>query len=449
MVFGLAASGTTLLAAVGFLVDGGPSSALGFIFGDAALFVTLFDMLGHPLLLAGITRFVSTGHGNLQLHARFPLNQQQAPLFQNFGRDRECGGSPNRLKHQARRCVEVARRWLGKKKSLPRRPGMCRCILPGIESRPKSHGHCNASLQGALPYKQIFRYLPQTLARSLRIVLFETSNMTRLSLNELHQRYVIERRPLETSLEEVLRADSRAGARAILASIAKRRFENRSEGQRLRKMLRFETLLWEKGHDAVAGIDEAGMSPLAGPVSAAAVILKPGTRIIGIDDSKKLDPSAREALAEEIKQKAAAWCVAFVEVEEIDSINIYWAGLLAMRRALEGLQSTPQHLLIDAKRLKEVAIPQQAIIKGDAKSASIAAASILAKVARDALMRELDTCYPDYGFADHKGYPVPAHYTALSKLGACAAHRRSFGPVREVLGLPPLPPWPLPSKHDS
>jgi len=273
--------------------------------------------------------------------------------------------------------------------------------------------------------------------------------MTRLSLNELHQRYVIERRPLETSLEEVLRADSRAGARAILASIAKRRFENRSEGQRLRKMLRFETLLWEKGHDAVAGIDEAGMSPLAGPVSAAAVILKPGTRIIGIDDSKKLDPSAREALAEEIKQKAAAWCVAFVEVEEIDSINIYWAGLLAMRRALEGLQSTPQHLLIDAKRLKEVAIPQQAIIKGDAKSASIAAASILAKLARDALMRELDICYPDYGFADHKGYPVPAHYTALSKLGACAAHRRSFGPVREVLGLPPLPPWPLPSKHDS
>ncbi|WP_309943891.1 ribonuclease HII [Tardiphaga robiniae] len=273
--------------------------------------------------------------------------------------------------------------------------------------------------------------------------------MTRLSLNELHQRYIIERKPLEASLEELLRADSRSGARAILASIAKRRFENRSEGQRLRKMFRFETLLWEKGHDAVAGIDEAGMSPLAGPVSAAAVILKPGTRIIGIDDSKKLDPSSREALAQEIKEKAAGWCIAFVEVEEIDTINIYWAGLLAMRRAVEGLQSPPQHLLIDAKRLKEVAIPQQAIIKGDAKSASIAAASILAKVARDTLMRELDTRYPGYGFGDHKGYPVRAHYAALSKLGACAAHRRSFGPVREVLGLPPLPPWPLPSKHDS
>ena len=113
--------------------------------------------------------------------------------------------------------------------------------------------------------------------------------MTRYSLDELRQRYVIEGRPLEASLEEVLRADSRAGARAILAMIEKRRFENRSEGQRLRKMLRFETLLWDEGQDAVAGVDEAGMSPLAGPVAAAAVILKPGTRITGIDDSKKLD----------------------------------------------------------------------------------------------------------------------------------------------------------------
>ena len=191
------------------------------------------------------------------------------------------------------------------------------------------------------------------------------------------------------------------------------------------------------------------MSPLAGPVSAAAVILKPGTRITGIDDLKKLDSSSREALAEEIKEKAAAWYVAFVEVDEIDTINIYWAGLLAMRRAVEGLRSTPQHLLIDAKRLKELTIPQQAIIKGDTKSASIAAASILAKVARDALMRTLDTVHPGYGFAAHKGYPVLAHYAALSRLGACAAHRRSFGPVREVLGLPPLPPWPAASDRSD
>jgi ribonuclease HII len=214
-------------------------------------------------------------------------------------------------------------------------------------------------------------------------------------------------------------------------------------------MLRFETLLWESGHDAIAGVDEAGMSPLAGPVAAAAVILRPGTRITGIDDSKRLDPSSREELSKEIKQKAAAWCVAFAEVEEIDTINIYWAGLLAMRRAVEGLRSAPQHLLIDAKRLKELAIPQQAIIKGDTKSASIAAASILAKVTRDSHMRMLETRHPGYGFAEHKGYPVRAHYTALTRLGACAAHRRSFGPVREVLGLPPLPPWPLTSDRVS
>ncbi len=273
--------------------------------------------------------------------------------------------------------------------------------------------------------------------------------MNQYTLDELRQRYVVKSRPLEASLEEILRADLRAGARAILASIEKRRFENRSEGQRLRKMLRFETALWDQGQVAIAGVDEAGMSPLAGPVSAAAVILKPGTRLAGIDDSKKLDANSREALATEIKEKAAAWCVAFVEVEEIDTINIYWAGILAMRRAVEGLSVTPQHLLIDAKRLKEVAIPQQAIIKGDAKSASIAAASILAKVSRDALMRTLDTCHPGYGFADHKGYPVRSHYDALSRLGACAAHRRSFGPVRDVLGLPPLPPWPLLSERIS
>jgi ribonuclease HII len=147
-----------------------------------------------------------------------------------------------------------------------------------------------------------------------------------------------------------------------------------------------------------------------------------------------------EIIAIEINRKAAAWCVAFAEVQEINTINIYWAGVLAMQRAVEGLGLIPQHLLIDAKRLKDLAIPQRAIIKRDAKSAS--AASILTKVTRDARMRTLDRQYPGYGFADHKGYPVPAHYAALTLLGACAAHKRSFGPVRNALGLPPLPPWP-------
>lgn len=232
--------------------------------------------------------------------------------------------------------------------------------------------------------------------------------MTRYSLDELRQRYLVENRPLEASVEQVLLSDSRAGARAILSSIHKRRFENRSEGQRLRKMLRFETLLWDSGHDSVASVDEAGMSPLAGPVAAAAVILKPGTRIIGIDDSKKLDSASREELA--------SWSVAFVEVEEIDTINIYWAGLLAMQRLVQGLRSPPQ-LLIDAKRLKEIPIPQQAIIKGDTKSASIAAASILAKVTRDAAMRMLDTRHPGYCFADPRAGSLGSPFQAWCMCG--------------------------------
>ncbi|MBV9288791.1 MAG: ribonuclease HII, partial [Hyphomicrobiales bacterium] len=138
------------------------------------------------------------------------------------------------------------------------------------------------------------------------------------------------------------------------------------------------------------------------------------------------------------------WSVAFAEVEEIDRINIYWAGLLAMRRAVEGLSVAPQHILIDARRLKELEAPQQALVNGDARSLTIAAASILAKTARDSLMRELDGQYPGYGFAKHKGYPVREHYAALQRLGACPVHRRSFAPVRTALGLPPLPPWPNP-----
>ena len=124
-------------------------------------------------------------------------------------------------------------------------------------------------------------------------------------------------------------------------------------------------------------------------------------------------------------------------------MNIYWAGLAAMRRAVEALSPAAEHLLIDARRLRDVPLPQQPIIKGDTKSLSIAAASILAKTARDARMRALDAVYPGYGFAQHKGYPVPAHFRALRRLGPCPIHRRSFGVVREVLGLPPLPPWPV------
>jgi ribonuclease HII len=263
-----------------------------------------------------------------------------------------------------------------------------------------------------------------------------------VSLIELRARYVEGGRPLPASVEAALAADPRAGARAILDAIARRRRDNRSEGQRIRTMLRFETALWSSGVARIAGVDEAGMSPLAGPVAAAAVILAPGTRIAEVDDSKQLDAETRERLAPVIKRQAVAWAVAFCEVEEIDRVNIYWAGLAAMRRAIQALAPAAEHLLIDGRKLADLSLPQQRIVGGDAKSLSIAAASILAKTARDARMRALDAEYPGYGFAQHKGYPVAAHASALKKLGACPVHRRSFALVREALGLPPLPPWP-------
>jgi ribonuclease HII len=262
------------------------------------------------------------------------------------------------------------------------------------------------------------------------------------TLAQLRLRHLVQGRPLDAATEAALRADPRPGAQAILAAVTRRRFENRSEGQRLRKLLRFENALWTTGVLHVAGVDEAGMSPLAGPVAAAAVVFAPGCRIPGVDDSKKLDAGARERLAEDIKGTAVAWAVGFATVEEIDTLNIYWASLLAMRRAVEGLSTTPQHLLIDARQLRDLTIPQQCIVRGDAKSLTIAAASILAKVARDAHMHKLEAEYPGYGFSRHKGYPVRQHLTALRQLGASPVHRRSFAPVRSVLGLPPLPPWP-------
>ena len=213
-------------------------------------------------------------------------------------------------------------------------------------------------------------------------------------------------------------------------------------------MRTLENALRRVGFVYVAGADEVGRGCLAGPVVAGAVVLDPGRHIPGVCDSKAVPATERQRLYDRICRHAVAWAVAAAEPDEIDRINIYWAGILAMRRAVDGLAVSPQHLLLDARRLKDVDVPQQAIIRGDSKSACIAAASILAKTSRDAVMRELDQCHPGYGFADHKGYPVRLHYTAVQQLGACPAHRRSFAPVREVLGLPPLPPWPTAVKSN-
>jgi len=255
-----------------------------------------------------------------------------------------------------------------------------------------------------------------------------------LSLAELRERFLVKRAPLSAECEEALERDERAGARAVLLAVRRRRQENRAEAQRLRSLLRHETALWERGVALVAGVDEAGMAPLAGPVVAAACILPRDYRPRGVNDSKQLTPEERTRLAEDIRRHAVAWAVGRAEVEEIDRLNIYWAGILSLRRAVLALPVRPEHLLIDARRIRDLDIPQDGIVHGDALSLTIAAASILAKTSRDALMAELDARHPGYGFARHKGYPTPDHFAALEERGPCPIHRRSFGPVREALG---------------
>jgi ribonuclease HII len=189
----------------------------------------------------------------------------------------------------------------------------------------------------------------------------------------------------------------------------------------------------------VCGVDEAGRGPWAGPVCAGAVILKPRRVPKGLDDSKKLTAKRREELELEIKDKAIAWGVGFASVEEIATLNILHATGLAMRRAIEAMQVQPVHALVDGNYAFPLPCPVKTVVKGDAISCSIAAASILAKVARDRLMHELDGLYPGYGFASHKGYRAPIHARALLDLGPCEIHRMSWGPVKlALLGKNPL-----------
>jgi len=183
----------------------------------------------------------------------------------------------------------------------------------------------------------------------------------------------------------------------------------------------------------ICGVDEAGRGPLAGPVSAAAVILDDTQPILGLADSKKLSERKRDMLALVIRKRALAWAVAYSEVDEIDQLNILQATMLAMQRAVQSLHIQPQQVLVDGLYCPQTGIPSQAIIKGDSKIAVISAASILAKTARDELMLSLHEQYPQYGFADHKGYPTASHLAALRKYGVSEVHRRSFRPVREML----------------
>jgi len=183
-------------------------------------------------------------------------------------------------------------------------------------------------------------------------------------------------------------------------------------------------------HDLIAGVDEVGRGPLAGDVVAAAVILNPQVPISGLTDSKKLSALKRESLAPLIRSSSLAWCVASASVEEIDRLNILQATMLAMQRAVAGLDLKPNRVLVDGNRCPDFQIPAEAIIKGDLLEPCISAASILAKVARDQTMKEMELVYPGYGFAAHKGYPTRAHLSALERLGPLQIHRKSFAPVR-------------------
>ena len=236
---------------------------------------------------------------------------------------------------------------------------------------------------------------------------------------------------LDHPLFEELILDGRAG---VQAAISKRKHELQKqvdEDLRLEKMLAYENELYAQGIDLIAGVDEVGRGPLAGPVVAAAVILPKACKIPGLNDSKKIPKSKHKEIYEAVLQNAIAIGIGIKDNQVIDQVNIYEATKLAMMEAIGQLEPQPQHLLIDAMRL-DLPIPQTSIIKGDANSLSIAAASIVAKVTRDQMMEEFDREYPGYDFAQNAGYGTAKHLAGLDKLGVTPIHRRSFEPVKSM-----------------
>jgi ribonuclease HII len=196
--------------------------------------------------------------------------------------------------------------------------------------------------------------------------------------------------------------------------------------------LRYERKLWRDGLLAVAGVDEAGVGPMAGPVVAAAVIFEPEIFIKGVNDSKQLRPEDRQEYFDKIRERALTMGVGVASHGEIDEINIFWATMLASRRAILSLLRTPDHVLVDGRLIRELKLPQTCIVGGDRKSFCIAAASIIAKVTRDRMMVEYDAQFPGYGFAQHKGYCTPDHFAVLERRGPSPLHRHSFAPVWEA-----------------
>jgi len=215
----------------------------------------------------------------------------------------------------------------------------------------------------------------------------------------------------------------------------KRRLSRERERRRLVRLHAYERDALGRGFRLIGGVDEVGRGPLAGPVVAACVVTDGPLMLHGLDDSKKVPAERRESLARQIRASAVAWAVGEASVEEIERHNIYWASILAMERALAALVAQPTFLLTDAVRIRSFVGEQLPVIKGDAKCATVAAASILAKVHRDALLVGLDRLHPQYGFAEHKGYATARHIAALAEHGPCEHHRRQFLRVRDALGL--------------
>lgn len=225
---------------------------------------------------------------------------------------------------------------------------------------------------------------------------------------------------------EQYKTDSRKGVQNLIASCEKRMTAYEKEQKRLEEMLFYEKECYKAGYQFVAGVDEVGRGPLAGPVTAAAVILPPNCKIEGVNDSKKLSEAKRELLYKEICEKAIAYSIGIVSSQTIDSINILQATYLAMQEALNGLNQKPDFVLVDAVTIPKISIKQKGIVKGDEKSLSIAAASIVAKVTRDRLMQKMHILYPQYAFDKNKGYGSKEHIEAIQNYGICEIHRHTF-----------------------
>jgi len=259
-------------------------------------------------------------------------------------------------------------------------------------------------------------------------------DLSKLSVAEIRRHFLDQKDSAPPGMMARLQKDPREGVRKIYHHLKNQREKEKAERIRIESMLNLECVLWNSGIRHIAGADEVGVGPLAGPVVAAAVIFPPGTFISRVDDSKRLSPQVRREVAQTIRQTALGIGVGLAEVAEIDELNVYHAGILAMRRAVESLPLRPDHLLVDAREIPGLSMPQNNFSKGDGLSFSIAAASIVAKTYRDQLMVELGQTYPQYGLDRNKGYCTREHQEAIRRHGPCAIHRKSYTFIQELCG---------------